>query len=130
MACSAEPIQRRFDRSPVPPATCPSEPSLRAGRRREISPHPDLIAVYRQRVGELSVSLDDPALWQEAAEALRGLVERIVHLPADGELRFEPVGELAGILALGKGERPRPFGQGRQTTLVAGVGFEPTTFRL
>ena len=34
------------------------------------------------------------------------------------------VGALAGILALGKAERPRPFGSGAQITLVAGAGFD------
>ncbi len=38
-------------------------------------------------------------------------------------LVIELVGALAGILALGKEERPRPFERGRQLTLVAGVGF-------
>ncbi|HVS08810.1 MAG TPA: recombinase family protein [Planctomycetota bacterium] len=94
-----------------------------------IALHPGLVEVYRRRVGELSVSLNDPALRQEAAEALRGLVERIVLLPVDGALQIELVGELAGILALGKGKRPGFGGRGvRQTTLVAGAGFgqDPT----
>ena len=43
--------------------------------------------------------------------------------PQDGALIIELVGALAGILALGKKERPRPFGSGAQITLVAGVGF-------
>lgn len=37
--------------------------------------------------------------------------------------------DLAGILAL-TNDNPRRTGRGLQITLVAGVGFEPTTFRL
>ncbi len=57
-------------------------------------------------------------------------IEEIKLIPKDGRLLIELVGTLASILALGNGERPRPFGQGRQLKLVAGAGFEPATFRL
>ncbi len=53
-----------------------------------------------------------------------------VEMGASSALMIELVGALAGILVLGKKERPLPFGSGAQITLVAGVGFEPTTFRL
>jgi hypothetical protein len=47
-------------------------------------------------------------------------------------LREHVTGDLAGILALTSGsKRPVSMGDGPlQLTLVAGVGFEPTTFRL
>ncbi len=54
---------------------------------------------------------------------LRSLISEIRLIPQDGALAIELVGALAGILALGKEERPRPFGSGAQLTLVAGVGF-------
>ncbi len=51
--------------------------------------------------------------------------------PGHGTYAIELVGELAGILALRssqkKQSRPRAA---CSTVMVAGVGFEPTTFRL
>ena len=92
--------------------------------------HPGLAEVYRKKVADLTEALNDDSVRTEAAEVLRSLIERIRLIPREGELVIELIGALAGILALGKSERPRPFGSGAQITLVAGVGFEPTTFRL
>jgi hypothetical protein len=92
--------------------------------------HPGLAELYRRKVDDLAAALNDDALRSEAAEVLRSLISAIRLVPQDGALAIELVGALAGILALGKEERPRPFGSGAQVTLVAGVGFEPTTFRL
>ena len=92
--------------------------------------HPGLAEVYRKKVADLTQALNDDALRTEATEVLRSLISEIRLIPQDGALMIELVGALAGILALGKKERPRPFGSGAQITLVAGVGFEPTTFRL
>ncbi len=53
--------------------------------------------------------------------------------PEDGELRIDLEGELAGILAMSSGgKKPAAATRGglEQIKLVAGVGFEPTTFRL
>ena len=45
---------------------------------------------------------------------------------------IELSGELAGILALGESETTKPprIARAGSVTMVAGVGFEPTTFRL
>ncbi|MGX0905382.1 hypothetical protein ACSSV8_003977 [Roseovarius sp. MBR-79] len=45
---------------------------------------------------------------------------------------IELAGELAGILALGDAQTTRPAASAglKSVTVVAGVGFEPTTFRL
>jgi site-specific DNA recombinase len=53
-------------------------------------------------------------------------------IPENGRLEIELLGDLAGILTLSTGGK-KPVTEGRdglQVTLVAGVGFEPTTFRL
>ncbi len=42
-------------------------------------------------------------------------------MPQDGALAIELVGARAGILALGKDERPHPDRMGAQITLVAGA---------
>ena len=93
--------------------------------------HPGLVEVYRRKVGALRETLDDPELRTEAVEALRSVLDEIRLVPAEDELRIELVGALAGILALCDDEGPRrgTLG-GLQSTVVAGAGFEPATFRL
>jgi hypothetical protein len=54
-------------------------------------------------------------------------------VPINSQLKIELYGELAAMLSLGLGDKhkhPRSTDLGVQVTLVAGVGFEPTTFRL
>ena len=53
-------------------------------------------------------------------------------LPEGGGLRVDLRGALAGILALAAdGKNPAAVGDGlEQIKLVAGIGFEPMTFRL
>ncbi len=87
--------------------------------------HPGLADAYREKVDNLAATLNDPRLKQEAAEAIRGLLSEIRMIPEDGMLAIELVGELAGLLALGQGQRQTPRGctSGRSTTMVAGVGF-------
>jgi site-specific DNA recombinase len=66
---------------------------------------------------------------EEAAECLRQLIEEIRLVPEKGTLSIQLFGELAALLSLAI-ERPRSDGTRAQVTMVAGVGFEPTTFRL
>lgn len=106
-------------------ATLPQETPLRL--------HPGLSAIYRRKVEQLAEALNaDETTRLEAAEALRGLITAIT--PVDGdELSVELVGELTGIMALGDADakKPRHFhDEACSTTLVAGTGFEPVTFRL
>ena len=94
--------------------------------------HPKLADLYRQRVDRLHEELNRPELRAEAAQALRGLIDEVRLIPENGRLEIELLGDLAGILALAAGSN-KPVTQGcdgLQATLVAGVGFEPTTFRL
>ena len=65
----------------------------------------------------------------EASEAIRALIDEIRLVPEDGELKIELFGELAALVGLAN-ENPRSDDRGLQVTLVAGVGFEPTIFRL
>jgi site-specific DNA recombinase len=96
--------------------------------------HPNLAEIYRQRVGRLHEALQDPATRDDAFELIRSLIEEIRLIPEDGELRVELHGALAGILALSAVAK-KPGGRdatglAEQIKMVAGVGFEPTTFRL
>ncbi len=72
----------------------------------------------------------------EAARIIRGLVDEIRLHPADGQLKIELKGDLATLLGFADQydpakKKPGPTGDpGCTKWLVAGVGFEPTTFRL
>jgi site-specific DNA recombinase len=80
-------------------------------------------------VVNLAEALNEEDTRLEAAEYLRELIEEIRLVPKDGKLQVELYGELAALLNLAN-ERPRSKETAAQITLVAGVGFEPTTFRL
>ena len=91
--------------------------------------------LYRQKIGDLVNALSDPAVRVQAAEAMRSLISEIRMIPApnapDGH-RIELSGDLAGILRLGGLDTTKRAGSAgfKLLFLVAGVGFEPTTFRL
>ena len=98
--------------------------------------HPNIATVYRRKVERLAEALADPRDRDEAADAIRGLIERIVLTP--GEKRSEMDAALHGDLGTilewagnggGKGATDIPK-SGMSVSVVAGVGFEPTTFRL
>ena len=97
--------------------------------------HPNLAELYRQRVEHLREALHDDATRDEAFELLRSLIEEIRLVPKDGQLQVELRGELAGILALAAADSRKPgshsaTGLAQQIKMVAGEGFEPSTFRL
>jgi len=87
--------------------------------------HPKLSEVYREKVETLADALNDDAIRGEAAEVLRGLIDRVVLTPDAGALRIELYGDLAEILALSdhadqKTNRPGPEEPGR-LSVVAGA---------
>ena len=96
--------------------------------------HPNLAEVYRQRVAALHEALHHPETRDEAFELIRSLIEEIRLVPDAGKLQIELRGELAGILAL-SADSTKPGSRGaaglaEQIKMVAGIGFEPMTFRL
>ncbi|WP_346429880.1 recombinase family protein [Rhodopseudomonas sp. BAL398] len=106
---------------------------------------PDLLptasTIYAKKVAKLTQALNRPAVRQEAAEALRMLIEKIVLTPGQkrGEIDATLYGELGQILAwterqaLGKASKtntPGGTSSGVLVSVVAGIGFEPMTFRL
>jgi len=111
--------------------------------------HPSMARRYRQEIENLRRSLNHEQSRGEAAEHLRGLIDKIVLTPASGrkDLSIDLYGDLAGILsiaskenamkiALSKEKRPRQMAVNDNhpskpsVVLVAGAGFEPTTFGL
>jgi site-specific DNA recombinase len=95
--------------------------------------HPNMAEVYRKKVDELALLLQGEDDKQEAFEAIRGLIDRIVLSPEHGNLKVDLHGELAAILRFSQASKS-PAGdltdRAEQLVMVAGVGFEPTTFRL
>ncbi|WP_065326379.1 hypothetical protein [Tritonibacter mobilis] len=106
-----------------------------------------MAVTYRERVAALIAGLGRSAEMPAAKEALRALVDRIVLIPAAGRtgVDIELEGDLAALLRLATGSeaviatpKAAHCGEARlegfdivgELVLVAGVGFEPTTFRL
>ena len=98
--------------------------------------HPKIADIYRRKVERLAEALADPRDRDEAAEAIRGLIERIVLTPGEkrGELHAALHGDLGTILEwAGSGSRKGATdtpARGMSVSVVAGAGFEPLTSRL
>ena len=102
---------------------------------------PNAAPIYAKKVARLTEALNRPDDRTEAAEALRGLIEKIVLRPGPkrGEIEATLFGELRTILewtqrqATGKAQNTNTPGaklSGVSVSVVAGTGFEPVTFRL
>jgi site-specific DNA recombinase len=99
--------------------------------------HPAMAKVYRDQVSQLCEALNEDNRRAEAVDLIRSLVDKIVLTPAEiggkKTLEIDLHGHLAGILSLGA-QTKKPLTESdfsvESIKLVAGVGFEPTTFRL
>ena len=95
--------------------------------------HPNVAELYRKKVIELQTLLSDASTRSQAMELIRSMIDHIeVHA---GEDRDKPevilVGALAQILAFTQQNKTAASnGSDGRVLMVAGVGFEPTTFRL
>ncbi len=106
--------------------------------------HPEMATYYRAQIAELSDALRETseAKRMAAVDILRSLVNEIILTPEAGEIQIDVRGDLAGILCMSlksnaaRTQKSRPVGAAdlrdlaSQVEMVAGVGFEPTTFRL
>ena len=71
-----------------------TETRLRAGKRAPVLRlHTNLPELYRSKIGRLAEALNAPETVTEAAEVMRGLIDRIVLTPVAGELRAELHGD-------------------------------------
>ena len=102
---------------------------------------PSASAIYAKKVSDLTKALNRKEEQQEAAETLRGLIEKISLTPGPerGEIYATLHGELGTILnwterqAIGKAvktTKPAADATGLSLSVVAGAGFEPAAFRL
>jgi site-specific DNA recombinase len=95
--------------------------------------HPGLPALYRQKIEQFQTALQDETLRREAMAILRTLIEKVVVTPTEASVEVALYGELGALLELAEARRqgrPGSLGPRRSLSVVAGVGFEPTTFRL
>jgi site-specific DNA recombinase len=94
--------------------------------------HPEMAALYRQKVTTLAEALERSETRTEATEALRGLIDAIVLTPDEGALRIELRGNLAAMLSAAQNAKrsPETGDLSLQVVMVAGAGFEPATFGL
>ena len=87
--------------------------------------HPNLAALYQQKVEELHMALEEDETREEAMEIIRSLIDKVVLTPVDGELRIDLHGELAGILALSEEGSKKPASppekRAEQIKVVAGA---------
>ncbi len=100
--------------------------------------HPNMAAIYRQRISELHEKLFNGEGKAESVEVLRTLVDEVTLVPDGEELSIVLRGDLAAILAFATNKKkPSPLSEAglvrdflSPVSLVAGTGFEPVTFRL
>jgi site-specific DNA recombinase len=94
--------------------------------------HPALPEQYRRRVASLHEALKHEPSRDEAMHLIRALIESIILTPENGKLRIEVRGELAALALSAAGKKPGPSDRAsaEQIKMVAGIGFEPMTFRL
>ncbi len=95
--------------------------------------HPVLFKRFEEKLGTLREALNQPELRGEAAELLRQLIDSVtVNVDDHGRstLDIEAQGRALIDFATNTDAPHRYSGEGRSVAVVAGVGFEPTTFRL
>ena len=103
------------------------EAELSAAPEAAVAIHPTAPERYRQKVAEIHDALTKgEGAAHEAIQLLRGLIDHIKVIPTvrPTPIGLQVVGNLAALLV------DAPSGKGGAELLVAGAGFEPTTFRL
>ena len=92
-----------------------------------------VVSLFGKKVAALQESFDGDSVRAEAAELIGELIESVTIYPdgADGP-EAEVVSKVANLAAFALNDGAALFwgGVSSSMVLVAGVGFEPTTFRL
>ncbi|GAB6053075.1 recombinase family protein [Magnetospira thiophila] len=99
---------------------------------------PDLSDLFHDKIAHLTEALNDPAIRSEAFDLIRSMIDKIVVVPNPAwpdDHMLEIHGAMAEILALCAGQTPNrktpaALAAGVLPSVVAGIGFEPMTFRL
>ncbi|GAB1714972.1 MAG: Recombinase [Nitrobacter sp.] len=100
--------------------------------------HPNMAEIYHQKIAALHRELQSGKTEPQAAETFRSLVNQVDLVPDGGTLAIVLRGDLAAILRFVAGKKnPDVLSEAgvlddllSQGSVVAGIGFEPMTFRL
>ncbi len=97
-----------------------------------ILPHPALLRLFKEKVGQLCETLNDQTVRGEAAEILSTLIESVTIYPEGPHgPEAEVVAKVSDLLAFAtNANAARGGGVWCSMAVVAGTGFEPVTFRL
>lgn len=85
--------------------------------------HPNLAAIYREKVADLERVLQEPSIREEGHGLIRSLIEGVRLTPVDGQLEIELKGDFAGILAISDAAQTTSERDGKalQIKVVAGA---------
>jgi site-specific DNA recombinase len=106
---------------------------LAADEDRNIDVHPNMAELYARKVTKLQSLLTDEATRPQAMDIIRSMIDHIeIHMGSErGNPEVILIGALAQILAFTQQNKTAASnGSDGRVLVVAGVGFEPTTFRL
>ena len=97
--------------------------------------HPALPDLYKRKVADLSAALNEHGAGTEVVAIIRSLIDRVMLTPMDGVLNAELFGDLATLVRFAEASEPPQHNAGSAgepalLSVVAGIGFEPMTFRL
>ena len=96
----------------------------------EILPHPALLERFAQKIGNLREALSDEGVRPRAAELIGQLIESVTIYPGE-RLEGEVSANIVDVIRYAANENELwSLGRECSVMVVAGVGFEPTTFRL
>ena len=101
-----------------------------------VSLHPALADLYKQKINQLADVLKDPKIRIQATLLIRELIERVDIDYNENSWDIAIKGEISALVSLAQNAKSPPKGGlnhdalASSTKVVAGVGFEPTTFRL
>ena len=119
--------------APFSNSNCNSKDFLKAEKAPVATPrlHPNLPAIYKDKIKSLIDALNTPDTITQANEAIRQLIEKVRLVPEGNTLNIELFGELGALMSLGVGpneKHPLADAEGVQITLVAGARFtqDPT----
>ena len=100
-----------------------------------VSSHSALADTYKQKINQLANVLIDPKIGSQATLLIRELIERVDIDYNENSWDIAIKGEISALVSLAQNAKSPPKGGlnhdalASSTKVVAGVGFEPTTFR-
>ena len=101
-----------------------------------VSLHPALADLYKEKIGKLANVLKDPKICDPAKLLIRELIARVDITYNGTHWDISIKGKISALVSLAQNAKSPPKGGLNHyalvssTKVVAGVGFEPTTFRL